>query len=330
MDTELYPMRLGRKVLVPSLVAAVLPFALVWLPGAHWSVAPLLAAGVLTILLSAMALGAPGLPAWGPSRLAFAYLVTFALLRYAGGPSGVAPVILLPVFWIGVYGTPRQLALLIAGIALLLLLPAGVVGGPSYPPSTWRAALLFVAVSGLVGWTIQTLVAHVRRQDEKHAALLVQLEGLAHTDPLTRLPNRRAWEAELERALARTHRTGEGFTVALLDLDGLKATNDHHGHAAGDALLAQIARNWRRVLRPDDVLARIGGDEFAVLLPECGETKAAEVIDRLHERTPVPHSFSVGLAEWEEDRSGPELMQRADEALYAAKRERSRRSVAVA
>ncbi len=332
MNTEAYPGLLRRKLLLPSVLAALLPFALIPLPPGHWHLAPLLIAGALTAIFCAIALVAPWqrLPGWAPTALAFAYLVVFGLLRDAGGPSGVAPIVLLPVFWVAVCATPRQLVALVAGIALVLLLPVILVGGPAYPPATWRAALLFVAVSGLIGWTIQTLVASAKAQEVERSSLLGQLECLAHTDPLTQLPNRRAWEAELDRALARVRRTDEPLTIAVIDVDGLKAINDAHGHPEGDSLLARIADNWRRVLRPDDVLARIGGDEFALLLPVCSEAEASEVIERLRELTPVPHSFSVGLASWTSDEPAGQLMRRADDAMYAAKRQVPKRAPALA
>jgi diguanylate cyclase (GGDEF)-like protein len=330
MDTNRSAGTVRRKILIPSFVAVLLPFALVSLPPGHWRLAPLLVAAGLTAVFSAAAMAAPWdrLPSWGPSTLAFGYLAVVALLREAGGPSGVAPMVLLPVFWVGVCGTPRHLGALIAGIAIVLLLPVVVVGGPAYPPATWRAGLLFIGVSGLVGWTIQSLVAHVRAQEEERGVLLRQLDRLAHTDPLTLLPNRRAWDAEFARGLARARRTGEPITVALIDIDELKAINDVHGHPAGDSLLAQIARNWRPVLRPDDVLARIGGDEFALLLPGCGEGEAANVIERLCALMPFPHSCSVGLASWSHGESTDAVLRRADEALYSAKRDGRNRAVA--
>ncbi len=322
---------LRRRILLPSFLAALLPFALVGLPPGHWRLAPLLLAGGLTALIAGIALAAPWprLPGWGPSALSFAYLVVVALLRDAGGPSGVAPVVLLPVFWIAVCGTARQLVVLVAGVAVVLVLPVVVVGGPAYPPATWRAALLFIAVSALVGWTIQSLVAHVRAQELSRRTLLQQLDHLAHTDGLTLLPNRRAWDAELDRALARARRTGEPLTLALIDVDGLKAINDLRGHPAGDSLLMEVARAWPGLLRPDDCLARIGGDEFAVLLPSCDQTESASIIERLRREVPFPHSCSVGLATWDGAETPARIMRRADDALYLAKREGRNRAVAV-
>ena len=101
------------------------------------------------------------------------------------------------------------------------------------------------------------------------ADLLGQLEHLARTDGLTGLPNRRHWEQQLPRELARAWRDGRQLCVAMLDLDYFKDYNDRHGHQAGDRLLSEAAIAWRAALRPYDILARYGGEEFSVILPGC-------------------------------------------------------------
>jgi diguanylate cyclase (GGDEF)-like protein len=116
------------------------------------------------------------------------------------------------------------------------------------------------------------------------------------------------------------------MSVAIVDLDGLKAINDARGHSEGDRLLMLVARSWPQVLRPDDVLARIGGDEFAVLMPACTEAEAVVVIARLRARTPSPHDCSVGLATWDRSECAEALLGRADDALYRAKRQRRGRT----
>jgi hypothetical protein len=123
MDMYRSPGPLRRRIVLPSFLAALLPFALVWLPGAHWHLASLVLAGTLTLVIAIVAVAVPWerLPAWGPPVLSFVYLAVTALLRDAGGPSGVGPIILLPVFWIGVCGTRRQLVAMVGAIALFLL-----------------------------------------------------------------------------------------------------------------------------------------------------------------------------------------------------------------
>jgi diguanylate cyclase (GGDEF)-like protein len=311
-----------RRILLPSVAAAFLPFVVLWLPGTHWRPVPVIAAAVLTVGLAAIAVGVPThrRPQWAPCALSFGYLLAYLLLRIAGGPSGVAPMVLLPVFWLGLYGTSRQLWSLLAAIALVSLGPLALAAGPTYPGASWRAAVLFIAVSAVVGGTVHALVAHVRAQDRERDRLLEQLNVMAHADPLTGIANRRAWEAELERGLARGRRTGEPVSVALLDIDSFKAVNDVYGHSGGDSLLIELARVWTESLRPDDILARIGGDEFAVLMPGCTEHEAGDVVDRLRVSMPSPHSCSVGLATWDRAEPAHRLIGRADAGLYDAKR----------
>jgi diguanylate cyclase (GGDEF)-like protein len=316
------------RILVPSFAAACLPFLTLWLPPARWNSGLVMVAGGLTLAIAVIVVRAPWgrLPGWSPCIPAFAYLVVVALLRAAGGPSGIAPMVLLPVFWLALCGTRRQLWCLLVGVAVVFFTPLILVGGVAYPSSTWRAGILFVAASGLVGVTVQSLVARVRAQERERDRLLEQLDDLAHTDELTGLANRRAWQSELDRGLARAKRTGEPISVGIVDVDGLKAINDEHGHLAGDRLLMMVARSWPEVLRPDDVLARIGGDEFAVLMPACTEAEAAGVIARLRAHTPSPHGCSVGLATWDRSEPADALVARADEALYHAKRQSRNRA----
>jgi diguanylate cyclase (GGDEF)-like protein len=293
-----------RRVLLPSFLATALPFLLLWLPGAE----------------SALLAPWERFPSWAKALPAFAYLGVFILLRASGGPSGVAPMVLLPVFWLGLYGTRLQLFCLLAGLTLVLFGPLIIVGGPGYPPSAWRAGVLFVVISGVIGVTIQAVVALIRRQEQERTRLLEKLDDLAHSDALTGVANRRAWETELQRGLARARRTGDPVSVALVDIDSFKAINDDRGHPGGDALLIGVAQSWADMLRPDDVLARIGGDEFAVLMPACTEAEAEDVIARLRSHMPAPYTCSVGLATWDRSELADRLMIRADDALYEAKR----------
>lgn len=314
-----------RRILLPSIVAAFLPFALLWLPPDHWRLVPLVSAAALTITIGVVALrvGEQGLQARGSSGLAWAYLIVVVLLRAADGPSGVAAMVLLPVFWLGLLGTRRQLWCLLVGVALVFVAPPILVGGAQYPSSAWRAGILFVALSGIVGATIQALASHVRAQERERNRLVAELDDLAHTDALTGLTNRRGWQAELDRAMGRGRRSGEPVSVAVVDIDSFKAVNDIHGHPAGDSLLIQVAQHWAEVLRPDDVLARIGGDEFAVLMPDCPHADAIGLIGRLQARMPTPYSCSVGVATWDTVEVAAQVMGRADNALYNAKRDKS-------
>ena len=321
-----------RRIWWPSIAAASLPFLLLWLPPSRWDPVDLVVAGALTLTIAVIALAVPRdrLPKQAPVVIAFVYLFVIVELRLAGGASGVAPVALLPVFWLSLYGTPRQLLGLLAGLALTIFAPLLLNYGAAAPSGGWRAGILLVAVSGLIGMTLQWLMARLREHEREREWLVAELSRLAHTDSLTGVANRRAWEAELDRGLARARRNNQPVTIALADIDGLKAINDLQGHPAGDRLLAGVARNWSRGLRPDDVLARIGGDEFALLLPGCTEAEAADVLARLRRGIPAPHNCSVGVATWDRRESADNLMRRADAALYDAKRLRSGHSVQAA
>jgi diguanylate cyclase (GGDEF)-like protein len=152
------------------------------------------------------------------------------------------------------------------------------------------------------------------------AELLARLETSARTDDLTGLPNRRAWEHELPRELARAERDGLPVCVAMLDLDRFKRFNDDRGHQAGDRLLKQAAAAWSQQLRASDMLARYGGEEFAVLLPGCALGDAEALLERLRLAMPGAQTVSAGVACWDGSESAEELVGRADSALYEAKR----------
>lgn len=161
-------------------------------------------------------------------------------------------------------------------------------------------------------------------------ALQDALERQALHDPLTGLANRSLLADRVEHALAGGERAGEHIAVLMLDLDGFKQVNDTFGHAAGDALLQQVAARLRRCSRPGDTLARLGGDEFALVLPGTDDVQAVQVADRILAELCAPMSVedgqatvgsSIGIAVGVGDgaRAG-ELFAQADEALYAAKR----------
>ncbi len=155
--------------------------------------------------------------------------------------------------------------------------------------------------------------------------LLARLERIAHTDELTGLLNRRAWQEELPREMARARREHWPLCVAMLDVDGLKQLNDTHGHNAGDQLLKHNASAWSSALRPVDRLARYGGDEFAAILTDCRLDDAQQLVHRLVEATPEDHTVSVGIAEWDGIQDVRSLMAEADARLYAAKSARQSR-----
>lgn len=157
--------------------------------------------------------------------------------------------------------------------------------------------------------------------------LVLRVRALAGTDELTGLANRRSLDVTLTREMARAARSNGPLCLALLDLDGFKAFNDAHGHAAGDALLKEVTASWSGQLRRGDLLARLGGDEFAAVLADTDLGEAKEVIERLVSATPGPVSCSAGLTLWDHDEPYHAMLERADAALYQAKTNKVRRTV---
>jgi diguanylate cyclase (GGDEF)-like protein len=157
-----------------------------------------------------------------------------------------------------------------------------------------------------------------------------QMRYLADHDPLTQLPNRRAFMRELKRGVEEAAGPDAPLALIVLDLDGLKELNDRHGHAAGDDCLVRVGRLLRTELRPHDRAFRIGGDEFAVLLPDTSGPGAEEVMARIVEwlersgRSSILRTeASFGIAATGADDDTPEgLLRSADEAMYRSKNQR--------
>jgi diguanylate cyclase (GGDEF)-like protein len=149
--------------------------------------------------------------------------------------------------------------------------------------------------------------------------LRAQLEALATTDPMTGLANRRGWQQRVGDLATLSARTGQPLTLALADLDHFKRYNDTRGHDAGDALLQSFARTATSMLRDVDVVARWGGEEFAIALPGSGESAATVALDRLRQAVPEGQTCSFGIATWDGTETVTACLARADAALYRAK-----------
>lgn len=167
-----------------------------------------------------------------------------------------------------------------------------------------------------------------RQAESRNAALLAQLERQAMSDTLTGLPNRRAYETEAGRMLARARRSGSPITVGIADIDHFKCVNDEHGHAVGDEVLNAVAAVLAQAARSSDFVARIGGEEFGLLFPDAMPETARAVAERIRRAVaqfPVAASngkalsltISIGLARFEGSLS--DALSRADAALYQAK-----------
>ena len=181
------------------------------------------------------------------------------------------------------------------------------------------------------------LAAEVERlaaQLELSRRRIADLEARIDTDPLTELLNRRGFERELQRSVAYVKRYGASAALLYLDLDGFKPVNDRHGHAAGDAVLKAVAAALTRHVRSSDVVARVGGDEFAVLLWNLSGSAAAAkaaALERAIYTSPVEWGTSTlavgasaGVALIGALDSPAEVLAHADAAMYVRKAERFR------
>jgi len=151
------------------------------------------------------------------------------------------------------------------------------------------------------------------------ADLVALLAAQSRRDPLTGAANRRSWDEEMNRELARARRTGDPLTVAIIDLDHFKAYNDTHGHVVGDVLLRDLVTAVRAELRAGDIIARWGGEEFALAFPDCDLAQAQIIASRLLNVVPSGQTASIGLTQARTQDTPRALIERADQALYTAK-----------
>jgi diguanylate cyclase (GGDEF)-like protein len=177
-----------------------------------------------------------------------------------------------------------------------------------------------------VGISVTLAAVVVTLLREHLTALIGQLEKASNTDYLTQLPNRRAFDAELRMQLARALRSGVTLSLVIFDLDHYKENNDRHGHDAGDRALCEFAALLEHERRQGDTLARVGGEEFAVVLFGADSDSASAFAERVGRRTRalavqgVPLSTSAGVATIADTHGDPaQLLLAADRALYAAK-----------
>ena len=153
----------------------------------------------------------------------------------------------------------------------------------------------------------------------EHASLRTRMDALALTDDLTGVASRRLLSEELPRELARARRTELPVALALIDLDHLGAFNIVSGEREGDRLIKETASLWRNELREVDLLARLGGGRFALVLPGCDLSAAIDVLDRVRATTPRAQTASAGVARWDGEEPVELLVLRAEGALTAAK-----------
>lgn len=243
-------------------------------------------------------------------------LVLVVVLDFVTGPD-LSPALLYLIPLIFVVWTAGMRWGLVMAVAVTL---AEFIVFELDTPGVSQAVIIANTLERLVFYLIIAWLIGAQR------ALFEEQRELATTDALTGLMNRRAFFDEAERILERDHRAGRTVACLFLDLDGLKEVNDHHGHRAGDRLLGRFVAAVHTHLRLTDLFARVGGDEFVVLLPETDRDEAVEIAERLldelrHADGEPPLAASVGVAV-----SAPgggaidALVRGADEAMYAAKR----------
>lgn len=316
-----------------------------WLPGwlallgGHW----LLMAGLagLSALLSRHLLNREP-PAWHQGLLLAAALLVPAVLGAsppvrAGAISAAMGALLLPVtlaaLRLGWRGEPSfravALGLLLASLALWLGASLAL-GGPA---QAWQGCLFALAFLAVLVAGFAFVLAYFERMDS-------QMRKLASVDGLTGAMNHSTTVSLLAHALERGRREGQPVGFVMLDLDHFKRVNDRHGHAVGDQVLKAVAACARARLRGSDVLGRLGGEEFGLVLPATGEAGARHLAEQVRQAVealelrgdggqPLRVTLSAGVAEAARDDTPETLMHLADKALYQAK-QRGRNRVVVA
>lgn len=304
-----------------AIAALLCPIALAVPHSAGYHPVGILATALIGLAVGAGLLFTPGHP--GPLVLhavvAFGSFLTGAIIAFTGGLPNSASLFFI---WIVLYAF--YVFGLRAAICHLVLVLAIYVACVVFLPADYPLASHSVGIIGaLVGAGV--IVAALKRQVND---LLETVAKTALTDELTGLANRRAFNEELDRELARMARSGAPLTLATLDLDRFKEVNDQLGHPDGDSTLVRVGEVLRSSVRDADLPARVGGEEFSVILPDTDAEGAARLAERLRRcvaetfaEDPVPVTASIGLASTSRDDAvgATELLRRADRALYAAK-----------
>lgn len=302
-----------------------------------------------------------------PDVIIIAFLIIVAGLSYwlvKRGDTVIAGNLmastLIALTGIAIFLSPESLYLLSAGFPLAIMAVGAIVGGTSVYPFAVIAFIVltlgwlnahsvltdqagsFDSRSGTIFLTTQaitylglavmlhTLSRYILRTIDSLQAQREQLTDMALTDALTNLPNRRHLFEQLEREFIRARRYRRPLSLIYIDLDGFKSINDRFGHLFGDEILRGTGIAMTAVLRSTDLLARIGGDEFSVLLPETNLEGGRRVANKLRKALTayserldpiIPSlSFCAGVGQLRrEDKSIDDLIARADEAQYRAK-----------
>jgi len=276
-------------------------------------------------------------PSMSVPQMAYAFAsgaVAYALV--GEGRGAVFPVVTVILMFGMFAASPRQMR----SISVYAVLMFGAVMAlmawrrpQTYVPAVELGHFIMVATmmtaASILAARLSRMRHRARLQRIELKEALARIRELATRDELTGLINRRHMLALLEQEHQRCIRSGQTFCLAVIDLDHFKAINDRHGHAAGDAVLRAVAQEALRQVRVADVLARWGGEEFVLLVPDSRSTLARGGLDRLRERigalrvptgdTEVGVTLSAGLAEHHAGESVELTLERADQALFEAK-----------
>jgi diguanylate cyclase (GGDEF)-like protein len=235
-------------------------------------------------------------------------VVALALFATGGATSFIQPVMIFTALFIAYFFPPRLawplMALFVYAYATPLFYDDRAID-LGYPA---RLAMFAVAVAGTTV-VIQFLKGRLVSAESRQRAM-------AEMDSLTGVGNRRGFDAALERAAA----TGEPYALILIDLDDFKRVNDEQGHPAGDEVLRSVAVAASGVARKNDCVARIGGDEFAIVAPGAGPSGVLRLLRDLREAIDVPATFAAALSP-DDARTPEEVITHADERLLAQKRD---------
>lgn len=231
--------------------------------------------------------------------------------------------------WVSLYGTyfldRRGAAVQVIVVAITYAAVLTAQDPAAATTERWMVVVGTVVVATVLIW-------HLKAQVQR---LIESLATVARTDPLTGLMNRRGFQEQIESELERARRGGRSLTLICADLDHFKQVNDRLGHHAGDEVLVRVAAELTRTGRRIDVVARIGGEEFALLVPDTDADGARVLAERVREQVqrsfaddPVPLTVSLGIATFPQHAPTSDLLLRAaDSALYVAKDRGRNRSV---
>jgi diguanylate cyclase (GGDEF)-like protein len=255
--------------------------------------------------------------AWSVCTVA---VIALAVGLDGGAGSPLAGLLVLPVLFGGLLYRLRE----VVGLAVLAIFSFGLIYATGQSGAGGRALASAVMI-GVAGGISAMAAMNRDIGEEERRALTERLHRLATYDGLTGCLNYQSFQATLIEEVERTERYRHPLSVVIADLDRFKAINDRHGHAVGDSALMSIASALRAGVRSADLVGRIGGDEFAILLPETLTTDARQLVERLQMAvdsvaTPEQLTLSFGLSTWHGPEDSPsELLRRADTALYEAK-----------